>query len=455
MSPTSMETAETSASPAQNNEEEMYGVDLTESKDGGVRKVVLCEGTGLSTVPTGSVVSVKYIGKFMNGDEFDSNIGGEPFKFVLGQGVVIRGWDISIPTMKLHEKSRITVQPQYGYGKLGGSKIPPNSILQFDIEIVCWKGTSVTKDGEVTKIVLVKGEGYDRPNTGAQIEVHLTGKYDGKVFEDRDVAFTFGEGSEVNVLDGVEAAIGQMVNKETADVRIEPGKFGFGPNGNPEFGIPGDATLEYQIVMKNMEKLSEAWELTNDEKIATALRMKDKGTKFFKEGKHKIACQQYAVVVKMLDGYFDEEELKKTNPIKVAGHLNLAACHLKLGNNFKCIKACEKALGIDKENIKALFRRGKARLALKDYSSSKSDFLAVLSLDPKNREAREQLRIVNQNLKIQNAKDKKTFANMFERLAEKDDKNKPTKDVFSAAVEEANLEEARIKAQEMEQEANS
>jgi len=44
----------------------------------------------------------------------------------------------------------------------------------------------------------------------------------------------------------------------------------------------------------------------------------------------------------MLDGYFDEEEIKKTTPIKVAGHLNIAACHLKLGNNFKCIKACEK-----------------------------------------------------------------------------------------------------------------
>ena len=64
----------------------------------------------------------------------------------------------------------------------------------------------------------------------------------------------------------------------------------------------------------------------------------------FQEGKHKIACQQYGVVVKMLDGYFDNDEIKKTNPIKVAGHLNMAACHLKLGNNFKCIKACEQVL---------------------------------------------------------------------------------------------------------------
>lgn len=83
---------------------------------------------------------------------------------------MIQGWDIAIPTMKLHEKARITVQPSYGYGHQGGSKIPPDSVLQFDIEVVDWKGTDVTKDGKITKIIVVKGEGYDRPNIGAQVE---------------------------------------------------------------------------------------------------------------------------------------------------------------------------------------------------------------------------------------------------------------------------------------------
>ncbi|KAK3715214.1 hypothetical protein QZH41_018319, partial [Actinostola sp. cb2023] len=370
MTPTALETGEESKQEAQNNNEELYGVDLTENQDGGVRKRVLVEGTGLNTAPTGSSVSVKYTGKFLNGDEFDSNIGSEPFQFVLGEGVVIRGWDIGIPTMKLHEKARITVQPGYGYGKQGGSKIPPDSVLQFEIEVIDWKGTNVTKNGQVTKIIVTKGQGHDRPNIGAQVEVHLTGRHDGTVFDDRDVAFTFGEGSEANLLDGVEEAIGKMVNQECAEVKIEPGRYGFGPKGNPELNIPGNATLNYQIEVKNMEKLSDAWELSNDEKIATALRMKDKGTKFFK------------------------------------------------------------ALEIEKENIKAVFRRGKeghcacykiwfacgqqidwknARLALKDYDYAKDDFLAVITLDPRNREAREQLKIVNQNLKIQHEKDKKTF----------------------------------------------
>ena len=61
-----------------------------------------------------------------------------------------------------------------------------------------------------------------------------------------------------------------------------------------------------------------------------------------KEGKYSIALQQYLRVVRLLDGYFNSEEKDKRDPLLLVGHLNLAACHLKLNNNFKCIKECEK-----------------------------------------------------------------------------------------------------------------
>ena len=73
--------------------------------------------------------------------------------------------------MKKGEKAQLTIKPEYGYGKKkGGSKIPPDSTLQFDVELLDWKGTNVTKDGQVTKITIKKGVGYNRPNTGAQVE---------------------------------------------------------------------------------------------------------------------------------------------------------------------------------------------------------------------------------------------------------------------------------------------
>jgi len=83
-------------------------------------------------------------------------------------GVVIRGWDIAVPTMRTGEISLFTIKPEYAYGQEGsGTKIPPNTTLQFEIELVHWKGEELTKDGQLTKIILEKGEGYEKPNTGA------------------------------------------------------------------------------------------------------------------------------------------------------------------------------------------------------------------------------------------------------------------------------------------------
>lgn len=69
------------------NEEELYGVDLTEAQDGGVRKIILSEGkSNESCIGVGCTVMVSYVGRFLNGEIFDSNLTGEPFQFVLGEG---------------------------------------------------------------------------------------------------------------------------------------------------------------------------------------------------------------------------------------------------------------------------------------------------------------------------------------------------------------------------------
>jgi len=78
---------------------------------------------------------------------------------------------MAVATMTVGETSLFTIKPEYAYGQEGsGNKIPPNATLQFNITLVEWKGEDVTRDGQVTKIVLEKGEGYDFPNTGAICE---------------------------------------------------------------------------------------------------------------------------------------------------------------------------------------------------------------------------------------------------------------------------------------------
>ena len=85
-----------------------------------------------------SVVDVHYTGKLEDGTVFDSSSGrGEPLRFTLGTGQVIRGWDIGILGMKPGGKRVLTIPPELAYGKKGaGSVIPPNATLIFDVELV-------------------------------------------------------------------------------------------------------------------------------------------------------------------------------------------------------------------------------------------------------------------------------------------------------------------------------
>ncbi|XP_058104653.1 peptidyl-prolyl cis-trans isomerase FKBP53 isoform X2 [Magnolia sinica] len=85
----------------------------------------------------GNRVSVCYIGRLKkNGQIFDSNIGQRPFKFRLGIGQVIKGWDVGVAGMRIGDKRRLTIPPSMGYGSKGAGKIPANAWLVFDVELV-------------------------------------------------------------------------------------------------------------------------------------------------------------------------------------------------------------------------------------------------------------------------------------------------------------------------------
>ncbi len=95
-------------------------------------------GTGREA-KTGDTVHVQYTGTLMNGTKFDSSYdhGGDPFKFTIGQGQVIKGWDQGVPGMKVGGKRRLKIPPDLGYGANGSPpNIPPNAGLLFDIELV-------------------------------------------------------------------------------------------------------------------------------------------------------------------------------------------------------------------------------------------------------------------------------------------------------------------------------
>jgi len=86
----------------------------------------------------GDMLEMHYTGTLEDGKKFDSSYDrSEPFKFQIGVGQVIKGWEEGVLGMCIGEKRRLTVPPALGYGDQGaGDIIPGGATLYFDVELV-------------------------------------------------------------------------------------------------------------------------------------------------------------------------------------------------------------------------------------------------------------------------------------------------------------------------------
>jgi FKBP-type peptidyl-prolyl cis-trans isomerase len=109
----------------------------TVTLDSGLKYQDLKAGKG-DTAKKGDTLEVHYTGWLAsNKQKFDSSVGGEPFKFKLGAGEVIKGWDEGVAGMKVGGKRKLLIPSKLGYGKKGaGAEIPPDADLIFEVELV-------------------------------------------------------------------------------------------------------------------------------------------------------------------------------------------------------------------------------------------------------------------------------------------------------------------------------
>ena len=91
-----------------------------------------------SEVKKFDIVTVNYTGTLEDGTKFDSSLnpGRTPFRFTVGAGQVIKGWDEGLMGMKVGGKRKLTIPPELGYGSRDNGPIPANSTLIFDIDLI-------------------------------------------------------------------------------------------------------------------------------------------------------------------------------------------------------------------------------------------------------------------------------------------------------------------------------
>ncbi|KOB64799.1 Peptidyl-prolyl cis-trans isomerase [Operophtera brumata] len=104
----------------------------------GVDIETISPGNGSTYPKSGQTVVVHYTGTLENGKKFDSSRDrGQPFKFTLGRGDVIKGWDHGLAKMSVGERARLTCSADFAYGSRGHpGVIPPNATLIFDVELL-------------------------------------------------------------------------------------------------------------------------------------------------------------------------------------------------------------------------------------------------------------------------------------------------------------------------------
>lgn len=137
------ESSETTRPDAEAPASAMEAPDADTTRSG-LGITIVTEGSGDPVVP-GPVAVVHYTGWLYDesapdnkGQQFDSSRdSGDPLRFPLGVGRVIRGWDEGIAGMRVGERRMLVIPPELGYGDRGaGGVIPPGATLLFDVELV-------------------------------------------------------------------------------------------------------------------------------------------------------------------------------------------------------------------------------------------------------------------------------------------------------------------------------
>ncbi|XP_057249166.1 peptidyl-prolyl cis-trans isomerase FKBP65 isoform X2 [Beta vulgaris subsp. vulgaris] len=391
--------------------------------DGGVLKKIITEGEDWATPKDGDEVSVKYEAELENGTKLSSS---ESVEFHIGDGKLCPAIHKAVKTMRRKEKAELSVRFSYGFEEQHGSveAITSDSScsnnLTIFLELLSWRSVvDIVGDKKIFKKVISAGEGLSYPNEGSLIKVIYVGKQeDGAIFERKgsnEEPFEY-MCLEGQVNENLDKAIMTMKKGEKAQIFVSSDDMQ-GDHEVSETKISSSRLL-YEVQLLDFTKEKPVWKMETQEKIEACEKKKEEGNALFKAGKFWLASKKYEKAVKCIEfnHSFSDEEKRKANGLLLSSNLNNAACKLKLEDFVGAATLCSKALELDPDNIKALFRRSQAYLQTSDLDKAEADSRRALTIDPNNRDIKLILQVIKTKQKEHSLYQAQLFGTMISKM---------------------------------------
>jgi len=421
--------------------------------DGGCLKKILVEGTGPLPVD-GAEVKVHYVGTLKDsGEKFDSSRDRDDhFKFTLGQGRVIKGWDQGVATMKTGEKCILRCRADYAYGDNGSPpKIPGGATLDFEVELFI----------NFDRVPCVDGVEAMTIQKETDFQIFSMTKEDAVVTFDFSLCDSLGENGTLS-MSGVSFELGQdetfaewpawfhqcLENVQQGGAKVFHVKER--EDIPASWGVNSD--FYFRVDMQKVENPKDCSDRSTEENIESATKHKERGNAYFKSGKYQSAVNHY----KKGQSDLEYEIKKEDNPrdlkeyfgepfhnLYVTLHSNSAMTHLKLKHFDNGIVAADKVLWRDDKHLKALCRRAQCMAQLGRFAEAEKSCEAALAVDKNNATAKQILKYAKGKV----AQEKRRMKTMASRMFGGGKSKKKTAEAGSSEADEK-LEPEEIAANE-------
>lgn len=208
-----------------------------------------------NTLKKGDMVSLKYKTFLPDGKLIDgSDIVGHPLSYFIGINMSVKGWDEAFLYLKPGDKIKLHLPAEKAYGKKGfGTMVPPDTDLDFDIEIIELVKPDITESG-LQIFTLVKNEKGKKPVEGKTVEMHYYGWIynDGKLFDSshfngKPHKFKVGGGEEILAWEEIV----KLMRKGEKVLMVVPAELAYAEKGVPEL-VPANAKLVFIIELMDV-----------------------------------------------------------------------------------------------------------------------------------------------------------------------------------------------------------